>query len=324
MMHSLQNMTRDCECYQCIPLYKEKVLSRMLRIIHEYDSCILLDLEDGIQDVCNPLNNKRLKELSRKVLLNLFTLLSPEDLPRYNLNIRINSYGSEFFTHDLKVLQSIKVTWNSIFIPKIETRSDIENYIRTIKQNGILTRELIPILETKKAILNLENILTGSYEGMCRVIFFGNYDYNLDSGIFPVVEQKFSEYWDFISPIIQRIEQAGYYFGNSPYAYIGDSETFYRILCNLFRRCSKPFSQISLHISQTRICNNFNKNYNFQYDSISPLVSIRQEKNLSSAEEIVHLFQENRLKGRSFSLITGTERIITPQEYLLAIRSADE
>jgi hypothetical protein len=148
-------------------------------------------------------------------------------------------------------------------------------------------------------------------------VFFGNYDYHLDTDFYPIREQNSWAYWALVQPLIRTIEELGMNFGNSPYAHICDTEGLRSIVHWLSSTCNKRFAVMSLQFNQTRTF------YCLREENLSANINSLQDMD-SDPGKILMEFEENRLKGRSFSLAGNTRRIITPQEYLLARKRKED
>lgn len=301
---------------QCIPLYKEQVVFRAIENLKKLKCEVLLDLEDGVQNVMVPSNESNLKEQARESLRRLLYLI--KDLNNdYTISIRINALNTADFKNDIPALNLHEFKWKAIFIPKIESSQDINSILEVLRDQNVKFKEIVPIFESQKAIGTADQILSKDYSGFLKYVFFGHYDYNLDCNNYPIMEQNTSNYWDLLKSFIPKLEKYNVCYGNSPYTRLNDSHGFNRILSNLDSICKLPFGQISLHLSQTKIC--YNRN-NHKDDEKCNLSFFKTDENYD-APAIIKLFEKHHLKGRSFALIPGTNFIITPQEYQLAINS---
>ncbi|PCJ65218.1 MAG: hypothetical protein COA58_10170 [Bacteroidetes bacterium] len=285
------------QLFQCIPAYKPGPTSRLIKSLFKYNCKILLDLEDSIQNVLNPKLNSLLKAQARKDFIAILAFI-----PERKISLRINRVGSEEFENDLILLDQTKNRIESVFLPKVESMEDILIF-QSCTSNKF---KLNLILETKKGIENIDQILSPTYKVLIDKVFFGNYDYHLDSNIFPVHEQSSDWYWNTIKQIISSIEQYGYGFGNSPYALISDTTTLQQSMLKLNKICSNPYALMSLHLQQTKVLFRTNTTQNLDIKS----------SEFEGIEDLKTSFIKNLQKGRSFSF--DNQRIITPQEYFLA------
>lgn len=289
----------DFTIFQCIPAYRPEAIIKVIRAISKYDCRILLDLEDSIQDTLNPENTPALKQQAR---LDLLQILSR--LPDHCFDVRINALNSLEFTHDKILLRTIFKKINSVFIPKVESAETLESFaadFQYLKMN-IIT-------ETTCGVSNLETILNCKVRNRIEHVFFGNYDYHLDSNQYPIQEQHSPGYWEMVAPIIKTTEQNGLRFGNSPYVYIDDMQTLKLIHAQLKSFCTGTFAVMSLHKKQTHF---------FSSLSTCSLPVFNLETAYQQIKLLPGDFIAKKLKGRSFAMTT-TNRIIPPQEYLLML-----
>jgi citrate lyase beta subunit len=288
------------ELFQCIPAYKPSATARLIKSLFDFDCKILLDIEDSIQDVQNPDQTSILKQTARNDFEEIINLL-----PDKKFSLRINPIRGSEFQHDIYWLDKFSDKIETVFIPKVESSNDISAFYAVIPHGYKLNL----IVETQKGIENLEEILSSPFKENIDYVFFGNYDYHLDNNIYPIIEQHSLRYWKIVEPLISKVESHQIKFGNSPYANIADKPTLDFSLLQLTKLCKANFALVSLHKEQTR---HFKKLiYDWQISLAKANAFQKNGFTLSS-------FTQHRQKGRSFSF--ADNRIITPQEYLLALR----
>lgn len=286
--------------FQCIPVYKPTATARLIKSVFNLDCKVLLDIEDSIQDVQQPELTTILKQNARHDFEEII-----KQFPDRKFSLRINSVRGNEFHLDKILLDKFAHSIETVFIPKVESSSDIASFYSATTHKYRLNL----IVETKRGIENLEEILSSSFRGYIDFIFFGNYDYHLDINTYPITEQHSLNYWKIIEPIISKVENHQFKFGNSPYANIADKTTLDFSLMQLTKLCKADFALMSLHRKQTT---HFNKLINDW--QLSFVKTKRYEKNGFS----LATFSQHKQKGRSFSF--ADNRIITPQEYLLVLR----
>ena len=194
---------------------------------------------------------------------------------------------------------------DTVFIPKVESRNDLTIFTGEFGD----THKLNLIVETRKGVDNIDEILSSKFKDSVEFVFFGNYDFHLDNNIFPITEQHTLDYWKMVEPIISKIESHEMSYGNSPYANIADTGCLDFTVMQLTKLCKRNFALMSLHKTQTIFfqklidewCLNKVCSDKFNHDGFT-----------------LDAFTTNRQKGRSFAL--DNKRIITPQEYLLLFR----
>lgn len=286
--------------FQCIPAYKPSVIARLIRSLDPFSCKIVLDLEDGIQDVVNPKNSTILKADARKAFEEILSLF-----PDRKFCIRINAISSDEFQKDIPLLEKYGDRIEILCLPKVEN----ELAITTVQSCTSRKFRINLIIETQIGIRQLPQIVNKDNHHDIEYVMFGNYDYHLDLGIFPIVEQCSDEYWQMIAPLIKVTEDLNLKFCNSPYVNLADQATLHYSYQQLNCMCSDDFALLSLHKQQT--CYLFNLINNIP----TPTLENARKEN---AEFELDYFRKHRQKGRSFSLLGN--RILTPQEYLLINR----
>ncbi len=287
---------KNISIYQCIPAYKPMATTRIIKSI--ISNCrILLDLEDGIQDVQNPALSRNLKYIAR----NDFEIIV-KNLKNHKVSLRINPVKSNEYKYDKSLLHKYSDNIESVFLPKIEDADDL----RIFENEFGAKFRLNLIIESQKGIDNLDKILYPEIIGSIDYVFFGNYDYHLDRKIFPIREQNSEAYWEIVSQISSIVEKYNLGFGNSPYTNIADKKTLELSIKRLAKVCKQEFAVMSLHKAQTQ----------YYVDLLSDLNCDKQIFYNGNLESVtVQDFISNRQKNRSFAFLN--KRIITPQEYLL-------
>ena len=287
--------------YQCVPSYLPRATVRLIKSLANTECKILLDIEDSIQDIENPHLTPQLKIKAREDLLQIARSLSPQ-----KFSIRINSLSGKELEKDKKLLYSIRTNIESVFIPKVESKDELIAFYDEFKNDFKINL----IIETQKGIDNIEGIINTAFADKIEFIFFGNYDFHLDTNTYPIIEQNNSRYWEIVLPIISKAEKNNICFGNSPYTNIADLNCLNFSLAKLLELCKKDFGLMSLHKTQTI-------HYRMLISKLAGGKPYSEEQHLFS--HTIDEFKKNRLKGRSFAFASN-KKIITPQEYLLLKR----
>ncbi len=283
--------------YQSIPAYKPFPTIRIIKSV--IPKCkVVLDIEDSIQDVQNQSLTPYLKNKARN---DFETII--KNLNNIKVSLRINNLRGNEFIHDKVLLHKYGKNIESIFLPKIENSDDLRIFKNEFGDNF----KTCIIIETKKGINNLNQILNSKIISNIDFVFFGNYDYHLDRNIYPVTEQYSKEYWELIKPIIYYSKKHNIGFGNSPYTNINDKKTLEFSIFQLSKLYKHKFAVMSLHKKQT----DFFYDLLFKRKFTEKILKI----NDNSTPLTIDNFISNKQKNRSFALYNN--RIITPQEYLL-------
>jgi citrate lyase beta subunit len=295
---------------QCFPLYKPDALKRLIHQACNNRAEILLDLEDSMLNVNDAVQTNNLKCVARESLSELGDFLGILS-HSHPLHIRINNPATAYYAQDISVLAGLKnIRWQSIFVPKTETIDELNEVYAELKNRNIWFLSLSPIIETR---IGLEMMMTKFKNAgpLFQTVYFGNYDYNLSANNWPLIEQHNNKYWQMVKPLIKKIEQLGYHYGNSPYANLTDKETLRLVLNNLALHCRRSFCQVTLNAEQSKFCLGYNKNR-----KMSPsLLPVQQNDRINIPRD----FSRHKLPNRSFAFIGSLGRIITPQEYLLSL-----
>src|SRR4030095_12828184 len=146
------------------------------------------DLEDGVQDPLDPSRTPQLKASARESIQQFFA--HARDIPP-SLSLRINVVGSGELERDLDMLRHLadRVGWNEIYLPKIERYSTVAEIRSMLRARGITWRSLVPTIETVAGVEQLGELLQEDVIASAGKVQFGHYDYNLDAGNWPFVDQ---------------------------------------------------------------------------------------------------------------------------------------
>lgn len=152
-----------------VPGHNEKLMNSAA---YSNADALLFDLEDSVQPPEN-------KPLARKLIVKK---LKDEKFNRFNKFVRLNEINSPYFLQD--VLQLTEAPIDGFLLSKTNTKRDIiylDNLLASIERERkvkIGHFVIIPILESAKSILNINDIATASK----RIIAlgFGSEDYVSD------------------------------------------------------------------------------------------------------------------------------------------------
>ena len=190
---------------QYLPLTRPLAVKALSKKLDKNNVMLILDLEDSIQDPFSKIKTQKLKELARK---NLYWL-SNQNIKINTKNkifIRINSLDTEDFTKDIEIIKKIifekNLSIDGLFLPKIEDYDQIEIVERNLKfKNKKLL--YVPIIETKKGMEYLENILKKDIKkSLIFAIHYGHFDYCLDTKSWPFPDPFHNEFWEIITYIV--------------------------------------------------------------------------------------------------------------------------
>ncbi len=224
--------------------------------ISKSKAVFIFDVEDSIQDIGNETRNRVLKQKYRDILRALLNA-NEEIYQKERIGIRLNSVHTKEFEKDILLLKDLKkVHWETILIPKIENRFEIEEVLSTLYKNNIKFNNIGIFAETRKGMSSLKEIIEPvSYK--LKYVIFGHADYNIDSDIFPFIHHGEATYWKWVTTILTQMSGSNLTFINSPCLFLGDDELFNFTLNQLNYICKEKYGQMTLTYKQTKLCNQY-------------------------------------------------------------------
>jgi len=265
---------------------------------------VCFDLEDSIGELPEPHKTSELKRKRRILIYNFFRSVSPNN--RIKFGIRINNSDSKEQMSDIEMISGLNVPV-SIFIPKINSIAKFRETLQLFEQKKIICRECVPVVESKKGMENLKDIINVS--SLITSAAFGHCDYNLSENIFPFFHQDTLEYWKWVNKILETIKNAGIKFINSPYLNLNNSGFFESILSHLNFLTGGNFAQITLTSKQTKMCDEFD------FSHFAECIAKNRHRLFLSkqeTEEYINSFYKNS-RGGMFA-VTGENIYLSPQE----------
>jgi citrate lyase beta subunit len=301
------------QAYQFIN-YNSSTSIEHIEKVHNTGAVICFDFEDGILNPLKMEMSASLKDEAREQFNILYTFINncSKDI---KVGLRFNNIASLDFKKDL--IKICGKTVDSIFIPKIEQPKDIHFSIQKLNEFGIEYKNLIPIIESKKGLENLENILQSGHN--LSKIAFGHCDYNLDIDSYPFFHQNSWEYWKWIALIISKSEKFGTQLINSPYLN-ADNEFFFSSMLDYMTTKENLFcGQVTLSTRQSYLCKieKFcNENFT-NYLENKNLIAVDKKHALDKINAFV---ANNKLRGLS----KCNNNFISLQEYLASKKLMDD
>ncbi len=271
----------------------------------EMDAILCFDFEDSIK-------NSELKKYYRNCFKKIVEDIIPL-IPGIKIGLRINNDTLEI-EKDLETISNHNI--NSIFFPKVEEQAQIENIKNLLSENKVIYDELLPIIESKAGIINLESIVGGSLQKINNIAF-GHCDYNLSINAFPFFHQNSIEYWKWIDKIYSIISPKGLSILNSVYLELDNHSFFQSMLHHLYEMYGNNSAQATLTTNQSKLIKEFNpQNYHLRF---SELVDYKLELKVPNkyAIRIIEEFEKNN-EMKSFSVVRKNMFMISPHEYSAA------
>jgi len=302
---------KDPNIFLYICLVRYKAINLILKKFRKYNISIILDMEDSAQDLFDHKNNENLKRISREGLL---YLTSGNFLENTRTFVRINSQKSEFYEKDIEVITEVlkkKSSIEGIFLPKVENYEQIKDCYYQISNSKINNISIVPIIETKKGLENIDNILSEDKNNkIIKYVHYGHYDYCLDNSLWPFPEPYHFEHWQIIAEIYRSIIKHNKKYIHTPFPLI-ETENIYWSSIHYMK---KELEMTEINLSLV----NIDLNYINQPKEIkkTKLKNISEDGHYKKifAKKIINEYLDNISKNKSFSL--SRKRFIPPHLYL--------
>lgn len=277
------------------------------------ETTLCFDFEDSIQDCLCPVNTPTLKANYRNNFKNIINNCKL-DIEKVNIGIRINANDSPEYLLDIVALAEIKKV-ATIFIPKVSNSKHIQNLQDDLQKNGVSYNEIIPVIETKSGLNNLEEIFKINLKKIGGIAF-GHCDYNFDNSNYPFFHQDSREYWTWITKLFEFAKPYNLRIVNSPFLQLDNNEFFKNVLDVLHAICGNNVGQITLTRKQANICNSFPDN---KKSITLPKILNRLDLRVPAfyAESFIQSFEENT-NNKGFA-INNDRTILSPQEYISSL-----
>jgi len=295
--------------YICLVRYK--AINLILKKFRKHNISIILDMEDSAQDLFDHENNENLKKISREGL----KYLSDKNILKNTLTfVRINSQKSEFYKKDIETISEVlkkKSSIIGIFLPKVENYNQIKDCYDQVSNSKINTVSIVPMIETKKGLENLNNILSRDKNNkIIKYVHYGHYDYCLDNRFWPFPEPYHFEYWEIIEKISKNIIRHNKKYIHTPFPLI-ETENIYWSSINYME---KILGINEINISLVNIDLNYINQPNKIIETKLKNISNDNHYKKMFAKKIIKEYLNNRSKNKSFSL--SRKRFIPPHLYL--------
>jgi len=289
--------------YQFIK-YNQKTETDHIKNYRDNRIIICFDFEDGIQNCFDHEKTILLKEAHRDYFASVISKFQSD----IKIGVRINSTDRLELQKDILKIKNINI--HSIFLPKIESTNEIAEIIAKLDDNKISYKEIIPIIESKKGLINIKNIVG---ESDIRNIAFGHCDYNMSLNILPFFHHENFEYWKWVNELISNTKHKNICFINSPYLTINKDCFFSSMIEHLKILSENNFGQITLSNAQTELCL-INTYCDVEFNS---LLSNRHQL-YPTHEYLDDLILDYEKFNTGKGLSKSRNRIISIQEYICA------
>ena len=295
-------------------------MERLIRLMGA-GTMAVLDLEDGYLDVRDPGKTSERRVSGRQHLLELCANAKERTNGR-PVAMRVNVAGSENFVRDLPVVRAAAETFGlaAVMLPKVESADHLRCAHADLSAEGIEFGNLVPMIETRKGIDRIDEIVAMAVELGSPALVYGHHDYWLDAGAWPFPTPREKSYWEQVERVATPALAAGLRYVHPPEAELRDEELLGEMLERLRRSCGEVFDVFSAGMSQTSILLRLVEGASWR----GPGVDLVFDEPTSAdkrrlAEEICALYEANNRKEHSFSADSREGRFISPHEYLAAM-----
>jgi len=294
------------QIYQFIKYDQETTVNHLLKRT-ETGAVLCFDFEDSVQNPIDPIKTIEVKKTYRKYFRNL-VVNNLAILINLKLGVRLNFSDANELNRDIEAIESLDL--HSIFLPKVENQEELVDTVNRINAANITYSEIIPVIESRKGIDNLSEIIKINTFKIKHVAF-GHCDYNLSLNIFPFFHQDSNEYWKWVDKIISITASQNINFINSPYLKVDDDIFFSLMLNHLANISNNNFGQITLSNRQSQLCLTYSKNN----VAINKIIHNRHDLYVPDnyPEKLISDFKAHNI-GKGFTKFDN--EIISYQEYI--------
>ncbi len=284
--------------------YNNKTNVSHIKKFAENNAILCFDFEDSIKKE----EKQNYRIYFKRIISNIIPLF-----PQLKIAVRINNHTEETF-RDIDALTGCFV--NTVILPKIESAEEIKRFENLLAAKNISYNEIIPTIESKKGLTNLESIVQTPNPKIKR-FGFGHSDYNLSINAFPFFHQNSIEYWKWIKKMYFVLSPRKLSILHSPYLVLDDYSFFKSMLHNIYNIFGDDAAQTTLTNKQTEILNGFKKED--EHTPFGKLIKHRLDLKVceNDARKIISEFNKNKGE-KTFAVSEGKRLLISPQEYMAA------
>jgi len=276
------------------------------------DVILCFDFEDSVDDFLVPENTPAVKAYYRKCFRKIREQCMDSEM-LIPIGVRINAVDSPEYLADIDVLADAGFI-STIFLPKTNHVDQIYELQQRLVTNGVKYGEIIPVIETKMGMNNLERIVKDG-KTLVKNIAFGHCDYNLDVGHFPFFHQQSREYWSWASKMMAIMSPYHIGFVNSPYLQLKNDSFFKEMLFILHTLGGIDVGQVVLNRSQSKMAGTFcapKKGFRSSHVMHTHDLYVGEQ----TASDFIQNFELHH-RDRTFS-IDREGCLLSPQEYKAA------
>ena len=308
--------------YQFIPVAPVRVMERLIRSLAP-GTMAVLDLEDGYLDVRDPGKTSDCRASGRQQLLELCANAKGRANGR-PVAMRINAAGAEDFGRDLSVVRAAAETFGlaAVMLPKVESADQLACSHAKLNEEAIESGGLVPMVETRKGLDRIDEIVAAAVEIGSPAIVYGHHDYWLAAGSWPFPSPRECSYWEPVERVAETAMTAGLRYVHPPETELRDEALLAGMVARLRKICGDRFDVFSAGMSQTSLLLRLIEGVSSSDSGLEPiseqppLASVERKR---LAKETCDLFEANNRQEHSFSADARSGRFISPHEYLAAL-----
>lgn len=298
------------------------VTARLIRSTRRTPSTVVLDLEDSLWDVTDPAGSSTLRAAGRTHLVAL-AQSDRELFARQRVGVRVNRVSGPDAAADFEALGQASrfVEFDSVVATKIESGADISQNLAHLRDRAVAYRRLVPIVETRRGMDNLDDIIETSRSAGIERLAYGHFDLCLDSGWWPFPDPWEPGFWALADPLIRRWEAAGLGYVHPPYFQTRDEEGLAWIIRRLERTCEREFGIITVGPRQAALAARSTRQSDSRHgDEFASWATSKATDETPSemAHRVTATFLAARREPGGFALDHLTGTFISPHMYVAA------
>jgi citrate lyase beta subunit len=293
---------------------------RLTHRIEARDVQVVFDLEDTHWDPGDARRTAERKSTARHLLLSLAEARVAAGMPP--LSVRVNGLQSPESEADVALLGELarRGPIRAVVLPKVEEPGMVEEFLGRTSVVGASPPEVIPLVETRRAVENLGALLAGlrarREDGRVRRVMYGAFDHCLDVGRWPFWEQDTAGFWEFLEGLVARVEDQRLEYVHTPIDSIADARLFRQLVGRLGEVCRRPYSVSTLTETQVRAVLEPPAEPEPSLELRHPIADAAEA--LARARQVVAAYHERRRRGQGFVTDARVERFISPHEVVAA------
>jgi citrate lyase beta subunit len=308
--------------YQFIPVAPVRVMERLIRSMVP-GTMAVLDLEDGYLDVRDSGKTSDRRASGRRQLRALCANANGRANGR-PVAMRINATRAEDFGLDFPVVRTVAETFglSAVMLPKVESADQLACSHAKLNAEAIEFAGLVPMVETRKGLDRIDEIVAAAVEIGSPAIVYGHHDYWLAAGSWPFPSPRECSYWEPVERIAERALSAGLRYVHPPDADLRDEALLSGMVARLRNICGDRFDVFSAGMSQTSLLLRLVEGVSSSDSGLEPISeqpALAPAEGKRLAKETCALFEANNRPEHSFSADARSGRFISPHEYLAAL-----